>query len=141
VHNFSCRFISILYLFWATMWEITLSMLHLVCVTVCGWPSGVQDAGIMHTRRSSTQSGKFQASPWYSNFSWWWAHSCPKDVENINKYTRKIVRHVGFICKIIQGRRSTKHKITSAPCSIRQECTNFPKSTNHLKFLGARRVT
>jgi len=22
-------------------------------------------------------------------FSWWWAHGCPKHVENINKYTRK----------------------------------------------------
>jgi len=25
----------------------------------------------------------------YSYFSWWWAHSCPKHVENRNKYTKE----------------------------------------------------
>jgi hypothetical protein len=47
VHNFSCMFISILYMFRATMCpssgEITVSMRLLVFVTLCGWPSGMQD--------------------------------------------------------------------------------------------------
>jgi len=48
-------------------------------------------------RLSSTQSDKYQVSHWYSNFSWWWAHRCPKHVEKRNKYTRKTVHQVGFI--------------------------------------------
>jgi hypothetical protein len=48
VHNFSFMFISILYMFRATMCrpssgEITLSMRHSVFVTLCGWPSDMQD--------------------------------------------------------------------------------------------------
>ena len=42
-------------------------------------------------------------SHWYNYFSWWWAQNCPKHVENRNKHIRKIVHHVGFIYKIIQG--------------------------------------
>jgi len=98
VHNFSFMFISILYMFSGTMCpssgEVTVSTRHLVFVTPCGWPSG------MHTRRSSTQSNKYQVSRWYSYFSWWWAHSCPKHVHNRNKLKRKIVHRVGFIYKI-----------------------------------------
>jgi len=60
-------FISILYMFRATMCpssgEITLSMRHLV--------------------------HKCQVSHWYSYFSWWWAHSRPKHVQNRNKHTKK----------------------------------------------------
>jgi len=40
VHSFLSRFISFLYMFWATMCpssgEITVSMRHLVFVTLCG---------------------------------------------------------------------------------------------------------
>jgi hypothetical protein len=50
---------------------------------MCGWSSGT------HTRRSSTHSGKYQVSYWYSYFSWWWAHSCPKRVQNRNKHKKK----------------------------------------------------
>ena len=32
--------------------------------------------------------------------SWWWAHSCPKHVENRNKYMRKIVHQVGLFTNI-----------------------------------------
>jgi len=49
-------------------------MRHLVFVSLCGWLSGMQG----HTRQSSTQSGKYQVSHRYSCFSWWWAHSRPK---------------------------------------------------------------
>jgi len=47
VHSFSFMFISILYMFRETMFpssgEITVLMRHLVFVTLCGWPSGMQD--------------------------------------------------------------------------------------------------
>jgi len=56
-------FISILYMFRAAMCpssgELIVSMRHLVYVTLCRWPSGMQ-VGILnydlHTRRSSTQN-------------------------------------------------------------------------------------
>jgi hypothetical protein len=44
---------------------------------------------VCNTRRSSTQSDKYQMSYWYNYFSWWWAHSCPKHVESRNKQTKK----------------------------------------------------
>jgi hypothetical protein len=104
VHNLSCMFISILHMFQATMCSssgvITVSVQHLVFVTLCGWPSGMQ-GGILHTRRSSTQINKFQVLHKYSYFSWWWAHSCLKHVENRNKHTRQIVHQIGFIYKTI----------------------------------------
>ena len=43
----------------------------------------------LHTRRSSTQSDIYQVLQWYNQFSWWWAHGCPKHVENRNKHLRK----------------------------------------------------
>ena len=65
---------------------------------------------ILHTRQSSTQSDKYQVLHWYSYFSWWWAHSCPKHVQNRNKHTRKIVHQVGFIYNIEQGCAVNKTK-------------------------------
>jgi hypothetical protein len=44
---------------------------------------------ILHTRRSSAQSDKYQVSSWYSYFPWWWKHGCPKHVESRNKHKRK----------------------------------------------------
>jgi hypothetical protein len=85
MHIFSCMFISILSMFRATICpssgEITVSVRHLVFVTLCGWPSHMQVS-----RRSSTQSDKYQVLHWYSYFSWWWAHGCPKHVEIRNKH-------------------------------------------------------
>jgi hypothetical protein len=86
-------FISFLYIFRATMCpssgEITVSMRHLVLVTLwmtfwyAGWNS------TLHTRQSSTYSNKYEVSHRYSYFSWWWAHSCLKYVEKRNKHTKK----------------------------------------------------
>ena len=64
--------------------ERIVSLRHLVCATLCRWPSG------MHTRRSSTQSDIYQRSCWYISFSCWWTHSCPKHVENRNQRIYKI---------------------------------------------------
>jgi len=84
---FYSMFISFLYVFQATVCpssrEITVSVWHLVFVTLYGWLSGLQ------TRQSSTQSDKYQVSHRYTYFSWWWAHSCPKHVEKRNKHTKK----------------------------------------------------
>ena len=44
----------------------------------------------LHTRQSFIQSDKYQVSHRYSYFSWWWAHSHPKQVENRNKHTKKL---------------------------------------------------
>jgi len=53
----------------------------------------------LHTRRSSARSDKYQVSHWYSLFSWWRAHGCPKHVENRNKRTWKICSSIWFIYK------------------------------------------
>jgi hypothetical protein len=74
---------------------------------------------ILHTRRSSTQSDKYQVSHWYTYFSWWWAHSCPKHVENRNKHTRKIVHQVGFIYKMTMCVSSFFNQQFSKNCRCR----------------------
>ena len=65
----------------------TVSIHHLVCVTVCRWlPSmPVPDR---HTRQSPTQSDIYQMMYWYI-ISWWWALGCSKHVEKGNKYIEK----------------------------------------------------
>jgi len=86
---------------------------------------------LLHTRRSSTQSDICSCIPdghlhrvtyapayqtviyteWHKpgvpliqQFSWWWAHGCPKHVQNINKHTWKIVCQVGYL----QGSQETQ---------------------------------
>jgi len=54
LHNsFSCMFISILYMFRTSMCppsgELIVSMWHLVYVTVCRWPSGMQEHVLKHS--------------------------------------------------------------------------------------------
>jgi len=66
----------------------------------------------LHTKRSSLQSDTYQMSYWYSQFSWWWAHDCPKHVENKNKHTWKwIVRQVGYLQRLYRDARWTEHQI------------------------------
>jgi hypothetical protein len=43
--------------------------------------------GICCTYQSFIKSKKYQVSHRYGVFSWWWAHSCPKHVENSNECT------------------------------------------------------
>ena len=66
--------------------ENTVPMQHLVFVTLYRWLSGMHP---VPTRQSSIQSDKYQVSRRYDIFSWWWAHSHPKHVENRNKHTKK----------------------------------------------------
>ena len=49
------------------------------------WCAGLH----LHTKRSSIHSDIYQMSYWYNQFSWWWAHGCPKHVENRNKHELK----------------------------------------------------
>ena len=86
-------FISILYMFRATSCsssgESIVSIQHLVYVTLCRWPFGVQvgkEIPDLHTKRSPTQSDINQVLYWYNWVSWWWARGCSKHVENWNKY-------------------------------------------------------
>jgi hypothetical protein len=60
--------------------EITVSMRHLILVTLCGWLSGM---------KGGMKSDKYQVLHRYSYFSWWWAHSCLKHVEKRNNHTKK----------------------------------------------------
>jgi len=63
--------------------ESIVSMQHLVYVTLCRWPSGIQvgeDLPDLHTGRSPTQSDIYQMLHWYSWLSWWWAQGCSKHV-------------------------------------------------------------
>jgi hypothetical protein len=53
--------------------KLTVSLRHLVFVALCGWSSGMQSGSQGHPN-----SDKYLVSYWYSYFSWWWAHSCPK---------------------------------------------------------------
>jgi len=76
--------------------EMTVSMRHLVLVTLYGWLSGMQGGmntnqshTTLHTRQSSIQIDNCQVSHRYSYFSWWWAHSRPKNIEKRNKHTKK----------------------------------------------------
>jgi hypothetical protein len=88
-------FISILYMFRAAMCpssgELIVLIRHLVYVTrVQVWKPPHQT--VIHT------SNIYQMSYWYNQFSWWWAHDCPKYVENRNKNKWKgIVRQVGYL--------------------------------------------
>ena len=65
---------------------------HSIYMTVCY--AGRNSA--LYTRQSSIQSDKYPVSYWYDIFSWWWAHSCPKHVEKINKHVKKIWAPVWF---------------------------------------------
>jgi len=87
-------FISLLYMFRATVCpssgEITVSMWHWYMPLSM---SGVWSAGWSETPTSRPDATHTEwhipVSHGYSNFSWWWAHGCPKHVEKRNKYTKQ----------------------------------------------------
>ena len=89
--------------------SITVSMRHLVYVTLCRWLSGMQEHMLLHTRRSSRQSDINQVA-FIQQFSWWWAHGCRKHIENRNKHILKIMYQVGYLQGTYLDARSTKHK-------------------------------
>ena len=84
------------------LWSFILKRLDTPLVISCCY---------LHTRRSSTQSGIYHILHWYSWFSRWWAHGCPKHVQNRNKYSwKRTLRQVRYLKRILRDARSTKHK-------------------------------
>ena len=87
-------FISLLYMFWATVCpssgEITVSMWHWYLSLCMGgmWSSGWSFTPTSRPHATHTE-WQIPVSHRYSNFSWWWAHGCPKHVEKRNKYTKQ----------------------------------------------------
>ena len=87
-------FISHLYIFRATMYpssgEITVSMRHWYLSLCMG---GIWSAGwsFNPTSRPDPTHTEWQipVSHRYSNFPWWWAHSCLKHAEKRNEYTEQ----------------------------------------------------
>jgi hypothetical protein len=88
---FFYMFISILYMSRATSCSSSgksaVSKQHLVCVTLCRWPSNMPVGKELPDRH--TQSDTYQMLYWYNWFSWWWAWDCLKHVENWNKHIGK----------------------------------------------------
>jgi len=106
VHNFSCMFIYILYMFRVTMCPSSGEILYFCNIwylSLCVDDLLVCRMGFHPAYQIVIQSDKYQVSHWYSYFSWWWAHSFPKHVENRNKHTRKIVHQVGLIYRTTPG--------------------------------------
>ena len=87
-------FISLHYMLRATTClssgEITVSMRHWYLSLCMGgfWSAGWSETP---TSRPDTTHAEWHipTSHRYSNFSWWWAHICPKHVEKRNKYTKQ----------------------------------------------------
>ena len=85
-------FVSLHYIFQATQCsssgEWIVSIHHLVYITLCRWPSGMQVSDL-HTRRPPTPI--YQMMCWYNWFSWWWALSCSKHVKSASRdlHTRR----------------------------------------------------
>ena len=80
--------------------EITLSMRHLVLVTLCRWLFG--------------QNNKYQVSYRYCYFTWWWAHSRRNMYRKEINILRKVVHRVGFIYKFTEGCTVNKTKYSSS---------------------------
>jgi hypothetical protein len=70
----------------------------------------------LHTRQSSTQTDKYEVSYSYSYFSWWWARSCPKRVEKINKHTNILCRWL--VCRVPWVPDSHLHRLINTKCRI-----------------------
>jgi hypothetical protein len=82
--------------FWSTVLQVNPTRSLVYLFIYAGWsfiPTSRPDATHTHTHE-----WQIPVSHRYSNFSWWWAHSCPKNVEKKNILSR-IVHLVGFICK------------------------------------------
>jgi len=88
--------------------RIIVSMRHLVYVTLCRWPSGMQEYMLLHTRRSSTQSDINQVSHWYNNTPDDGHMVAPKHVENRNKHSWKIEHQFDYLQGSYQDTRSKK---------------------------------
>ena len=129
-------FISILYMFRATLCsssgESIVSIQHLVYVSLCRWPPGMQVENELdflpglHTGRSPAQTDIYQMY-WYNWLSWWWAQGCSKPVENRNKYIWKelcVKLVIYWNYTEMHGHQNIKYH--SSVCSSLCEKCHFP---------------
>jgi hypothetical protein len=89
-HYFLVHLFQLLYMFRATLCpssgDLTVSLRH------------------RYFLQPPIQSEKIPVWHIYNNVSWWWAHSCPKHVENFKiNIPRSTVNLVGFIWKRLYG--------------------------------------
>jgi len=99
---------------------------HLVYVTLCRWPSGVQVWMELQFQTCTLDDHLHRVTHTrcinYNLFSWWWAQGYSKHVENWNKYVwQKIGRQVGYLQELNRDAQLTKHKIHSDNSSFAQE--------------------
>jgi len=113
--NFSYMFISILYIFRAAMCPSSGE-----CLYQCGtWFRSLRvDDRLVCRSIPANQTVIY--TEWHKpggaliqTFSWWWTHSCPKNVENRNKHTWKICVSIWFVYKgytRMHGQQSIKDR-------------------------------
>ena len=82
--------------------RINVSMRHLVYVTMCKWPSRMQEHMLLHTRRSSTHSDINQVSNWYNN-SPDYGHLVARNIKIIEINIKKNCASSYLISRIIPG--------------------------------------
>jgi len=82
----------------------------------------------LHSRQSFTQGDKYQVSHRYSYFSWWWAHSRPKNVEKKNKHAKKNCAPSWLhLTRLYKDLRSTKHEFV-----LIEMCLMYATNNNRL---------
>jgi len=102
--------------------KITVPLRRLVFVTVCRWLSGMRagfparipDSHLYRVTNTRCRKGTV-------NFSWWWAHSCPKHVEKSNKHIKEILcTKLVLFTRLYKAAQLTKHTVSPpylAKCS------------------------
>jgi len=112
--------------------ESIVSIQHLVYVSLCRWPPGMQVENELdflpglHTGRSPAQTDIYQMY-WYNWLSWWWAQGCSKPVENRNKYIWKelcVKLVIYWNYTEMHGHQNIKYH--SSVCSSLCEKCHFP---------------
>jgi len=101
--------------------RIIVSMWYQVYITPCRWPSGTHTS-VDDSLVCIPVGHLHGVTQWHKPgiaLSWWWAHGCPKHVENRNKHTRKnCLRHHVTLCRWPSGthtrRSSTQSDINQA---------------------------
>jgi hypothetical protein len=87
----------------------------------------------LHTRQSSTQNNKYQASHKHSCFSWWWAHRRPKHVE-IDKY--KYTKNK-LCSKLVLFTRSLTSSVTAMLAKLLQARCWLKKQKEDVHYFSA----
>jgi len=89
--------------------SIFISLLYMFRATMCPSSEETSRPDTIHTEWQIPVSYR------YSNFSWWWAHGCPKLVEKKNKYTKQNCAPSSIYlqaCTRMQGQQNIKYSRT-----------------------------